>query len=412
MKRRTVLRGLMQGMGAMALLPARAAQAEGARLAIDRLEVFQVHVNRRGNWILPRLTTASGLTGLGDASQSLNDAQCLEYLKQFADLMKGRAALEVEWFRQAVAPIVAKTGTYGRTPAAVAASAFEQCLWDIQGKALSLPVHDLMGGRIQPRIRLYANINRSADPRTADGFAQMAERAVAAGFDAVKLAPFDDMPRGLHVLPDGGESRVRFERAMEAGIACARAVRVAIGPARDLLVDAHSHFTRPEGMDLMARMRPLSLYWLEEVTAAQDLEDLAAIARAAPMPIAGGEAVHGVEGFYPYVKAAAADIVMPDVKVCGGMLEMKKIAALAQGAGLLCSPHGPASPIGNAAAAHVVATIPNFNILEFSFGEVPWRAELTDPPEQLDEGALVLSGRPGLGIALNEKTAARHAVTL
>jgi galactonate dehydratase len=93
------------------------------------------------------------------------------------------------------------------------------------------------------------------------------------------------------------------------------------------------------------------------------------------------------------------------------MWEMKKIAALAQGAGLLCSPHGPASPIGNAAAAHVVATIPNFNILEFSFGEVPWRAELTDPPEQVDKGALTLSGRPGLGLALNEKIAARYAVS-
>jgi galactonate dehydratase len=411
MKRRSVLQGFVQGVGALALLSPRMARAESARLTIDRLEVFQVRVNRRGNWVIPRLSTASGLTGLGDASQSLNDARCLEYLKQFAALLKGRPALDVEWFRTAVAPIVAKTGAYGRTPAAVAASALEQCLWDIQGKALSLPAYDLMGGRIQPRIRLYANINRSTDPRTPDGFAAMAGHAVTAGFDAFKLAPFDDMPRGLHVLPDGGESRVRFGQAMEAGIACARAVRQAIGPQRDLLVDAHSHFTRPEGMDLMARMRPLDLYWLEEVTAAQGLEDLAAIARAAPMPTAGGEAVQGVEGFYPYIKAGAADIVMPDVKVCGGMWEMKKIAALAQGAGLLCSPHGPASPIGNVAAAHVVATIPNFNILEFSFGEVPWRAELTDPPEQIDKGALTLSGRPGLGLALNEKIVARYAVS-
>jgi galactonate dehydratase len=189
-------------------------------------------------------------------------------------------------------------------------------------------------------------------------------------------------------------------------------VRQVIGPERDLLVDAHSHFTRPEGIDLAARMRSLNLYWLEEVTLAQDLEGLAAITRAAPMPTAGGEAIHGVEGFYDYIRAGAAEIVMPDVKVCGGMLELKKIAALAEGAALLCSPHGPASPVGNAAAAHVVATVPNFNILEYSFGEVPWRATLTDPPEQIEAGALVLSGRPGLGFALNEKIVARHAVNL
>ncbi len=87
------------------------------------------------------------------------------------------------------------------------------------------------------------------------------------------------------------------------------------------------------------------------------------------MPTAGGESIYGVEGIYPYIKAEAVDIVMPDVKVCGGLLEVKKIAALAEGAGLLVSPHGPASPVGNAAAAQVSATIPSFNILELAYGE-------------------------------------------
>jgi galactonate dehydratase len=101
---------------------------------------------------------------------------------------------------------------------------------------------------------------------------------------------------------------------------------------------------------------------------------------------------------------------MPDVKVCGGMLEMKKIAALAEGAGLMTSPHGPASPVGNVAAAHVMATVPNFEIFELAYGEVPWRAELIDPPEQIRDSALILSDKPGLGITLNEKTAAKYAL--
>src|ERR1700734_2570024 len=120
------------------------------------------------------------------------------------------------------------------------------------------------------------------------------------------------------------------------------------------------------------------------------------------MPTAGGESIHGVTGFYPYIKAQAVDIVMPDVKVCGGMLEMKKIAGLAEGAGRITSPHGPASPIGNPTAAHVMATVSNFNILEFSYGEVPWRAELIAPAEQIVNSALVLTGRPGFGVTLNE----------
>jgi galactonate dehydratase len=100
---------------------------------------------------------------------------------------------------------------------------------------------------------------------------------------------------------------------------------------------------------------------------------------------------------------------MPDPKYCGGLFELKKIAALAEGAGLLVSPHGPASPVGTTAAAQVSATLPNFLILEFSYGEVPWRAEIVDPPEQIAAGALSLTNRPGLGITLNERTARKFA---
>jgi galactonate dehydratase len=369
------------------------------KLTVDGLEVFRVKVNHR-NWTIARLQTSAGITGLGDASQSGKDDQTLVYLKQFADLLKGRSIFDVEWLRKAVAPAFKQYGT----PAAVAASALDQCLWDLQGQALSIPSYDLFGGRIQDRIRLYANINRSTEDRTPEGFARMAEKAVAASFDAVKLAPFDEMPRG-------STDRKQIERDTQRGVDCAQAVRQTIGPQRDLLIDGHSHFNREYGLDLARRFEPLHLFWLEEVAPAKPIEDLAAINKAATMPTAGGESIQGIAGFYPYIKAEAVDIVMPDVKVCGGMLEMKKIAALAEGAGLIASPHGPASPIGNVTAAHVIATIPNFNILEFSYGEVPWRAELIDPPEQISGGALVLSAKPGLGIKLNEKTAAKYAVS-
>jgi len=218
----------------------------------------------------------------------------------------------------------------------------------------------------------------------------------------VKLAPFDEMPRDL-------SNASVIEEFTQRGIACAEAVRKKIGPKADLLIDVHSHLDLKRGLELARRMEHLNLFWLEEVTPPVRLEDLAAINREAHMPTAGGELILGVKGFYPYIKAEAVDIVMPDVKFCGGMLELKKIAAMAEGAGLLTSPHGPASPVGNVAAAHVCATLPNFNILEFSFGEVPWRAELIDPPERIVESALPLTTSPGFGITLNEKVAARYA---
>jgi len=400
MNRRSMLQGL--ALAPLALSGEKFAYSQSSlpNVTVDRLEVFRVKVNRRGNWTIVRLNTSGGLTGLGDASQSSSDDQTFAYLKQFSALLQGRSIFDIEWLRKVTAPVILQGGA----PAAVAASALEQSLWDIQGKAFGVPVYELFGGRIQDRIRIYANINRSTDDRTPDGFARMAEKALAASFDAVKLAPFDEMPRGL-------TDHVQVEHFTQFGIDCGHAVRQAIGPNRDLLIDAHSHFTLEQGLDLAQRLEPLRLYWLEEVTPAKPLENLAAINKAATMPTSGGESIHGVAGFFPYIKAEAVDIAMPDVKVCGGMLELKKIAALAEGAGLITSPHGPASPIGNLLAAHVIATIPNFNILEFSFGEVPWRAELIDPPEQVTNSALTLSTRPGLGIQLNEKIAAEYAVS-
>jgi galactonate dehydratase len=396
LNRRDALKAISLAPLSLAADQAATVQRGSTHLTISELEVFHVKVNHRGNWTIARLKTGGGLTGLGDASQSSQGDQTALHFKQFSDLLRGRSIFEIEWFRKVTAPVIAQRGQ----PAAVAASALEQALWDIRGKAFSVPAYQFFGGRIQERIPLYANINRSTIDRTPDGFAGMAERAVRASFNAVKLAPFDEMPRGL-------TDQAKIEEFSQKGLACAEAVRKTIGKNRDLLIDVHSRFDLPHGLELARRFEPLRLFWLEEVTASD--ADLPVIHKAAKMPTAGGESYHGVAGFYPYIKAESVDIVMPDVKVCGGMLELKKIAAICEGAGLFVSPHGPASPVGNVSAAHVVATVPNFNILEFSYGEVPWRAELIEPAEEINQGALVLSDRPGLGITLNEATARRYA---
>ncbi len=397
-------RGLLGSLGlsAAALAGAPHMAAAAARAAtghsVGELEVFRLPINRRGDWLVLRLGTGRGaLTGIGDASHGGDDAATIGWLKRFAGMLRGQSIFEIERFRQQVAPIVAAERGASAT---VAASALEQCLWDLAGKALDVPVHTLFGGAVRNRIPLYANINRSTEPRTPEGFAAMAARAVAAGFGAVKLAPFDAMPADL--------SRARdVTPLIEQGIASAAAVRKAIGPGRALLIDAHSRFHLDEGLALARRLEPLDLYWLEEVTPADPVEDLAAINRAAKMPTAGGEAIRGVGGFYPYLKASAVDIAMPDVKICGGMLELRKIAALAEGAGLQVSPHGPASPVGGLAAAHVAAVLPNFAILEHAFGEVPWRAELLAPEEPIEEGTAKLALAPGFGFALEPRTLAR-----
>jgi galactonate dehydratase len=390
-------RGLIESLAALNLAAA-AAETRAPKVTLSGLEIFRVKVNRRGDWVIARVRTSAGVTGIGDASQSFDDARIVSFMQQFFERMKGRSIYDVEYLRSFGMPEAERS----KLPAAIAMSALEQCMWDIRGKVFGVPTYDLFGGRIQPRIRMYANINRSTDPRTPEGFADMAGRAIEAGFDAVKLAPFDEMPRDL-------SDAAVIEDFTQRGIACAEAVRKKIGSKRDLLIDVHSHLDLKRGLDLARRLEPLNLFWLEEVTPAVPVENLSTINREAKMPTAGGETILGVKGFYPYIKAEAVDIVMPDVKYCGGMLELKKIAAMAEGAGLLTAPHGPASPVGNVAAAHVCATMANFHMLEFSYGEVPWRAELINPPEKIVDSALPLGDAPGFGIELNEKTAAKYA---
>jgi galactonate dehydratase len=377
------------------------AQRDAAKITVGRLDVFQLQVNKRGNWVLVRLATSVGLTGIGEASHGATDAATLRYLAIFAERLKSRSIFDIEWLRRTAQPEIATGGT----SAACALSALEQCLWDLIGQALEVPVYQLFGGAVRTgasrmAVRNYANINRSAEPRTPAGFAAMARRAVDAGFDAIKLAPWDDMPNDLS---DGGKA----DAVTQLGIDRAAAVREVLGPQGDLLLDAHAKFDLPRGLQLLERVKPLKLFWLEEVTKNPDLP---AIHQAGSMPSAGGEAIYGAKGFLPYINERSVDIVMPDVKYCGGMLEMKKIASLAEAAGLQVSPHGPASPVGNVAAAHVCVGMQNFLILELSFGEVPWRAEVIDPPEQLTKGFLSLTAKPGLGITLNEKTAAKYKV--
>lgn len=361
---------------------------------VASLEVFEIRVNQRGNWLVARLKSDSGVTGLGDASHGAADSQTISFLQRYFFRMRGRGIFDVEMFRRELFPEIAKSGR----SAAAAFGALEQCLWDMQGKVLGVPAYQLFGGKLGGAIRNYANINRSAAPRNPEGFARMAQAAVAAGFEAVKLAPFDGMPRGVEAAK---------EKHVRQAIECIKAVREAMGPKRDLLVDVHDTLSLERAVELDKELEPLKLFWLEEVT--PKVDDLAAFNRAAKAPTAGGELIFGLKAFHGYMAAGAVDIAMPDPKYCGGLLEMKRVGALSEAMGLEVSPHGPASPVGNAAAAHVCATMPNFLILEHAYGEVPWRAELVDPPETLEHGHMTLSQRPGFGIELNEKIARKYA---
>ncbi len=391
---------LLAAAGAAApLLPA----AGRSSLKITAMEVVVVKVNVRGNWIFVRLKTNRGPAGLGEASQGggfrgEGDQQMQSKLAEFFELVRDQSPFEIEAYRQRGRE-KAKAG--GRT-AATAFCAIEQAQWDLAGKALDAPVHELMGGKLRDRLDVYANINRATnEDRSPEAFAANARRAVEGGFRAVKAAVFDDFPK-LTAPP------AEIEKATELGIARVAALRRAIGLERDLLIDVHSHFDRARAVEVARRLEPHNLYWYEEPVNPEQLEDTAAIHTAVRQRMAGGEVLFGMEGFSPLCRRRALDVIMPDVKHCGGILEARKIGAIAELDGVAVAPHNPSGPVAMAASVQLCAGLPNFLILEYAWGEVPWRQDLITPPEEFSAGKIHAPDRPGFGVELNEKVVHAH----
>jgi galactonate dehydratase len=370
---------------------------------ITDLAVIRVRVNHRGDWLFVRVTTDEGVTGLGEASHGgfspqRDDIVATMLTTQCLPILRGRDPCVVVAATDALQPLVDGLAS------ATAVSACEQALWDIAGKAAGLPVYRLLGGPVRTQIPLYANINRAARERTPEDFARHAAEAVAAGFRAVKCAPFDGMEQRRVQEP---EQRARVRH----GIACVAAVRDAVGPDIDLYVDCHSKFDAPTALDVARALRELGVRWFEEPVPTEDRAALVALrpqVHALGMELIGGELLYGVVGFLPYLAPRVFDLIMPDVKHCGGIGATLAIGAAADACGVAVAPHNPSGPVSMAASAHVAASLPRLRALEHAWGEVPWRPDLLTPRERIEDGMYVLPTGPGLGIDLTPDIVRAH----
>ncbi|QMW04290.1 mandelate racemase/muconate lactonizing enzyme family protein [Spirosoma foliorum] len=384
-----------------------------SNLSITGIVVHTIKVNQRGNWYFVELQTNKGISGLGEASHGFTaatqngEALLKSEIAAYFELVKGESPFSVELFRQRGLQRAQASSRTGVT----AFSSIEQALWDLAGKVLGVPTYELLGGKLRDKIKVYANINRATNERDAQGrrlissFQRNAELALKSDFKAVKLAPFDDMK------PLKSASPQEIEADIDYAISCTEAVRQTIGPNVDLLIDVHSHLNRQLAIQTAKRLEKTNLYWFEEAVDPQtQLDDTKAITDAVQQPVAGGESIAGRTGFAPLINSKALDIIMPDVKHCGGIQECRYIAALAEAAGdIKVSPHNPSGPISTAASVQVCAGMPNFSILEFAYGEVPWRADLVKPAEQFQDGFLPVPTGPGLGYTLNYTLINKHS---
>ena len=382
-----------------------AAQSRVSRLRVTQFEMFLVRATRRTDWLFVRLGTNQGLTGLGEASDGApysNGTDGLDRMKaslaHYYSLVRDQSPFSIQEYRARGRGRALK----GPLLEATAFSAIEQALWDLLGKALGAPVHELLGGSLRTELPVYANINRVTTPRTPDAFAANAAKAVKEGFRSIKAAPFDGFPRLTSPAAE-------IAKAADLGIACIEAMRKAIGPDVQLLIDCHSFFDVKLSIDVAARLLPQNLGWYEEPVAPTRIAETMEIRKGVRQRMAGGEILFGTEGFAPLCRNRAVDVVMPDVKHCGGIEEGRNISALAALDNVKVSPHNPTGPVATAASVQWCAALPNFEILELQWNEVPWRGDLVNPPERFVKGNIAVPSTPGFGVELNTALAQAHA---
>ncbi len=358
-----------------------------ATLKINSIETEIIPVNHRGNWLFIRLHAEDGTIGIGEASHGRDDKGVIHQIETLKPRLVGWNVFELENFRSRFFR-ESEGHTYH-----TAYSGIEQAMWDLAGKALEIPIYQLLGGKCRNRIRLYANINRATVDRSPQGFTKNAEQAVAEGFTAIKCAPFDGVSAS-------DIEKSTLTRTIHQGIERIRAIRTAIGPEIDLLVDCHSRFNPGLIIQTSKALDDLNLFWIEDPVPLNDLDAVAHVSQSTSMPIATGERFRTLTEFDRLLKYGRVDYILPDVKHVGGLLGLKKIATLAETTNVKVTPHNPSGPVATAASVQCMASVPNFGILEFAWGEVDWRSKLVDPSETIIDGFIELSTLSGLGSTL------------
>jgi galactonate dehydratase len=272
----------------------------------------------------------------------------------------------------------------------------ETACWDIVGKALDQPVYRLLGGAVRDRIKAYANGWYTVE-RTAEEFHAAARRVVDRGYRALKLDPFGAGAWELTVE----EQRHSLELV--------EAVRDAVGSDVEILIEMHGRFTPAQAIRLARELEPFAPSWIEEPVPPDNLKALRKVADHVSIPIATGERIHVRHEFRELLELQAADVIQPDLTMCGGINETRKIASWAESYYVLVAPHNVGGPVSTAAALHLAAATPNFKIQEHfnDFSEAFVKEAAPGNPE-IDDGFFPLPDGPGLGVTIDEQVIAEH----
>ena len=370
-----------------------------APMRVTGVTPFLVDSGGAKSWLFVKVETDTGLIGWGEAyTQQDRDGAMLAHLVEMGRHLVGRSPFAIKHFSSVMYLDYAL-----RRPAMdfwSALSAIEQAMWDIVGKACGQPVYNLLGGACRERIRVYANgwSDRASTPRD---FAERACQVGGRGFTALKFDPFNN-PWRSHI--GRAEEQLAIDRV--------RAVREAVGPDVEILVEVHRRLAPNEAIRIANRLEQFAPFWYEEPIDAEDMDGLAEVRRRIALPVVTGEALYSKSQFAQVFAQRAADILNPDVCNCGGILALKEIASAAEPWHVTVSPHNyNSTTVGLASTLQVSACIPNFLITEYFVNFEAMGREIAGNTFEVKDSCIELPTAPGLGIELDEAALARHALT-
>jgi L-alanine-DL-glutamate epimerase-like enolase superfamily enzyme len=362
-------------------------------------------------WVLVRIETDQGVTGLGEAYWGAGVAELVHKAKP---LLIGEDPTNIARLYDIMVRCLSGEGSQaGATVTAI--SGIEIALWDLLGRRHGIPISTFFGGRIRDRIRVYADCHAGATPDPAD-YAAKAREVVAEGFTALKFDLDTPNPHTLDITSDPHPRRRWFEpfnriigsAELRWMVAVTRAVREAVGPDVMLAMDAHWKFNVNDAIRLAQALEPFDLIWLEDPVPPENIEAQRHVTHSTRTPICTGENLYRKHGYRELIEKQAARIIAPDIPKMGGLLEAKKVADHADLYYIPIAPHNVASPIGTVAGAHVCAAMNNFLVIEYHAHDVAWWADLVNEGPSIVDGYIRLNDRPGHGLTLNEDVARAH----
>lgn len=365
-------------------------------MRITDVKTFFVDPGTSKNWLFVRVETDEGISGWGESYTLWDRDKSIEaYINHMKRYLIDRSPFNIKHFIQVMYDdYAARRGTMDYF---CAISGIEQALWDIVGKKLNVPVYNLLGGACRDKVRVYANYWYGS-ASTPEEFAEKAVVTIRSGFTALKFDPFP------------GPWRSRIDRQDErAAVEVVGTVREAVGSDIDLLIEVHRRLSPLHAVRVARMMEEFDIFWYEEPVPADNIEALAEVRGKIKAPVVTGETLYTKAAFRQVFEKRAADIINPDVCNCGGILELKEIAAMAEPYYVVVAPHNfNSTTIGLAATLNVSACIPNFLITEYFVNFKPRGDEISLNPFKVENGYISIPQGPGLGLELDEMAMARY----